>query len=133
MSALYRRITMTDVAKKAHVSRTSAARALNSQQHFMVSPKLRERVLAAAEALGYVTQRRHRAMENAEHNRAYVLIPHTIGEKEFACQAYVLPTLQTTLARAAKLNAKHRGQLVWHAYAIGRAYPVYIDANEATQ
>jgi LacI family transcriptional regulator len=51
---MMRRVTTHDIAQEAAVSRTTVSHVLNNHPGIILSPKTRERVLAAARKLGYV-------------------------------------------------------------------------------
>lgn len=67
------RVTLSDVAKAAGCSLMSASRALS--QPGRVSDALREQVMRAAQALGYVPNPAARALASSRSNLVAVVIP----------------------------------------------------------
>jgi LacI family transcriptional regulator len=70
--------TMRDVAREASVSVASVSRALNG--HSSVHPETRARVVAAAEALGYVPHAGARSLSLARSHAIGVILPDLHGE-----------------------------------------------------
>ena len=67
------RVTLSDVARSAGCSLMSASRALSQPER--VSDALRERVMAAVKALGYVPHTAARSLASARSNLVAVIIP----------------------------------------------------------
>jgi LacI family transcriptional regulator len=70
--------TIRDVAREANVSVASVSRALNG--HSSVRPQMRERVLQAVEALGYVPNAAARSLSMALSHTIGVVVPDLHGE-----------------------------------------------------
>lgn len=79
-----KRATMTDIADKAGVSQATVSLVLNSVPHARVSPTTRDRVLEAAEALGYRKGPRHIAPEDGV--RVIGLLLDEVTTTPFAAQ-----------------------------------------------
>lgn len=70
--------TIRDVARRAQVSVASVSRALNGSEN--VSPETRDRVVAAATALGYVPHAGARSLSLARSHTIGVVLPDLHGE-----------------------------------------------------
>lgn len=78
--------TLSDVAREAGVSLATASRALNGSATRVVGPALRERVLEAAERLGYTPDARAQAMARGR-SSALGLVVHDIADPYFSTLA----------------------------------------------
>ncbi|GAA1849041.1 LacI family DNA-binding transcriptional regulator [Myceligenerans crystallogenes] len=79
-------VTLSRVAREAGVSLATASRAINGSATRTVRPELRERVLAAAEALGYVPDPSAQAMARGR-TAALGLVVHDIADPYFSAIA----------------------------------------------
>ena len=70
---IYKAVTLKDVAAAANVSVITASRALRTPE--IVSDKVRERIHAAVDALGYAPNQAARALASATTSTIGVLIP----------------------------------------------------------
>ena len=91
-----RRSTSADVARVAGVARSTVSYVLNSHPHQKISDATRQRVLAAAEELGYRPSAAARALRRGRTDLVLCLLPDfpvgdTLGS--------FLPTLSTAFAR----------------------------------
>ena len=91
-----RRSTSADVARVAGVARSTVSYVLNNHPHQKISEATRQRVLAAAEQLGYRPSAAARALRRGRTDLVLCLMPdfpvgHTLGA--------FLPTLSTAFAR----------------------------------
>jgi LacI family transcriptional regulator len=80
-AATIERAKLTDVARVANVSLATASRVLN--QPVIVSPEVRERVLAAVQALSYTPDRMARALSSGRSFIVGAVVP-TLGNAIFA-------------------------------------------------
>lgn len=87
-------VTMHDVARAAGVSAITVSRALNQPQQ--VSPALRDKVMQAVDALGYVPSRSASTLASARSRTVLVLIP-SLGNTVFLD---TLAGIETVLAEA---------------------------------
>lgn len=91
-----RQSTSADVARVAGVARSTVSYVLNNHPHQKISEATRQRVLAAAEQLGYRPSAAARALRRGRTDLVLCLLPdfpvgHTLGS--------FLPTLSTAFAR----------------------------------
>jgi len=91
-----RHSTSADVARVAGVARSTVSYVLNNHPHQKISEATRQRVLAAAEELGYRPSAAARALRRGRTDLVLCLLPdfpvgHTLGS--------FLPTLSTAFAR----------------------------------
>src|SRR5213078_2224325 len=70
-----RRITSQDVAKRAGVSRTTVSFVLNDVKEANISEETRQRVLAAAEELGYVPDAAAQALASGRTQTIGLILP----------------------------------------------------------
>jgi LacI family transcriptional regulator len=75
MAAVRASVTIRDVAREANVHPGTVSRALNEQTRALVNPATVERVLRAAEALGYRPNRIARGLKTSRSHTIGVLIP----------------------------------------------------------
>jgi DNA-binding LacI/PurR family transcriptional regulator len=70
-----RRVTATDVAREAGVSQATVSYVLNNAPHQKIAEATRQRILAAAERLGYAPSAAARALRNGRSDVVLCLLP----------------------------------------------------------
>ncbi|WP_436519865.1 LacI family DNA-binding transcriptional regulator [Actinoplanes sp. HUAS TT8] len=101
-----RRITSADVARRAGVSRATVSYVLNATPGQSISPATRDRVLAAAEGLGYAPSAAARALRTGRSDVVLCLLPDwPIGNEV----GNLLGNLSTALAREGLTFVAHPG------------------------
>ena len=70
-----RRVTATDVAREAGVSQATVSYVLNDTPHQKIAEATRQRILAAAERLGYAPSAAARALRNGRSDVVLCLLP----------------------------------------------------------
>lgn len=107
------RVTSVDVARASGVSRATVSYVLNNDPRQSIPAETRERVLAAARALGYQPSPAARTLRAGSSQVVLAVLPF----------AQVDPGLAISLQALGEALAQHRYSLIWH---IGRS------AGEAT-
>ena len=115
-----KRVTSRDVAELAGVSRTTVSYVLNNKENQIIPEKTRQRVLNAAERLGYFPNRAAKMLKTKKADCISILVRQNIE----------LPGPAATLQGIRKvLNAEGYSILLnSHEIRTGKTYPEYIQA-----